>query len=335
MYLNQCSLCKHANPATARFCNGCGVGLVCACLHCGVISDAGSRACRSCGAILPDSDALPAALPEASEPQPISTRPLKSALFDPMAPPDVAVADRSESAESVELTLNLRRIDTPPLLPAHDAVPATELIRSDPDAFVPPPIAQAPRLPEPLVGASINPIGNGRRDRPAAPASGTNKKSVRRAWVRRARLANMASAVHSARTTIDVLVLDEEAGARRQLCSLLEAFGFCPVPAQSLAEAAELAATRPFAAAFLDIVLDGTHHGAGLDLCQRVKDVSEAACGRAAAVIVTSGHVKAVDRVRASLAGGDAFLVKPLGRGDVARALDACEVALPSDARRG
>ena len=40
-------------------------------------------------------------------------------------------------------------------------------------------------------------------------------------------------------------------------------------------------------------------------------------------------------RVRASMAGADQFLVNPASRGDVARALDACGVDLPSDPRRG
>jgi hypothetical protein len=40
------------------------------------------------------------------------------------------------------------------------------------------------------------------------------------------------------------------------------------------------------------------------------------------------------DRVRATLVGADEFLVKPLQRGHIARALEACGVALPSDPRR-
>jgi hypothetical protein len=37
--------------------------------------------------------------------------------------------------------------------------------------------------------------------------------------------------------------------------------------------------------------------------------------------------------VRAALAGIDAPLIKPVTRGDVARALEDCDVLLPSDAR--
>jgi hypothetical protein len=40
------------------------------------------------------------------------------------------------------------------------------------------------------------------------------------------------------------------------------------------------------------------------------------------------------DRVRAALAGISSPLIKPVTRGEVARALEACDVVLPADARR-
>jgi CheY-like chemotaxis protein len=50
--------------------------------------------------------------------------------------------------------------------------------------------------------------------------------------------------------------------------------------------------------------------------------------------MLVSGDAQPADQVRARLAGGDAFLAKPLSRGSVARALEASGVPLPADARR-
>jgi CheY-like chemotaxis protein len=52
------------------------------------------------------------------------------------------------------------------------------------------------------------------------------------------------------------------------------------------------------------------------------------------ALIVVTGSPRPVERVRAELAGCDAFLLKPVSRGAVAQALEACGVALPIDSRR-
>ena len=51
-------------------------------------------------------------------------------------------------------------------------------------------------------------------------------------------------------------------------------------------------------------------------------------------LIVVTGSARPLERVRAELAGCDAFLHKPVSRGAVAQALEACGVALPIDARR-
>ncbi|MFY9510123.1 MAG: hypothetical protein WAQ05_04020, partial [Rubrivivax sp.] len=51
--------------------------------------------------------------------------------------------------------------------------------------------------------------------------------------------------------------------------------------------------------------------------------------------VLTSAPLSPVQRVRASLAGFDEVLAKPVSRGNVARVLDARGIVLPSDARRG
>lgn len=166
---------------------------------------------------------------------------------------------------------------------------------------------------------------------PAAPppARPSAKDSMRRA-VRRAR---RAAAGDSTYTLTDVLVLDRDEAARDHLSALLRAFGFTVHPAATNAQAAVLLGIHQLAAAFLDIVLDDSDGGEGVALCRLARKPSQADVHWTQALVVVSGQVKSTDPVRARLAGADVHLVKPLSRGDVARALEACGVALPADAR--
>jgi CheY-like chemotaxis protein len=150
------------------------------------------------------------------------------------------------------------------------------------------------------------------------------KAQVRRA-VRRAQRAGAAAAT----LIIDALVLDADAADRAALSALLERFGFVVHAAANMAQATELLAQHSYAAAFLEVVFDGSDSGAGVELCRRVKE-TEAAL----ALIVVTGRLDPSDHVRARLAGADVHLTKPLGRGDVARSLEGCGVGLPADARR-
>jgi hypothetical protein len=54
----------------------------------------------------------------------------------------------------------------------------------------------------------------------------------------------------------------------------------------------------------------------------------------APAVLTVTAKLQPASRVRAALFGISSPLIKPVTRGDVARALEACDVILPSDARR-
>jgi predicted amidophosphoribosyltransferase len=52
----RCSSCGHENPTEARFCEGCGAGLVPAkrrCTSCGTVNSQDARFCIGCGATLP------------------------------------------------------------------------------------------------------------------------------------------------------------------------------------------------------------------------------------------------------------------------------------------
>jgi len=163
---------------------------------------------------------------------------------------------------------------------------------------------------------------------PAAPAEVdpriNTKAQVRRA-VRRAQRAGAAAATQ----VIDVLVLDSDDTDRAALSALLERFGFVVHACSEVAQAVELLAPRGYAAAFLEIAFDSRDHGAGVELCRRIKETEAAP-----ALIVVSGRLDPSGQVRARLAGADVNLTKPLSRGDVARSLEGCGVGLPADARR-
>ena len=169
---------------------------------------------------------------------------------------------------------------------------------------------------------------------PRASGAGNDAHAQAKAAARRARLAALATMGESSPIPPDVLVLDPGDTARNHLCALLEQFGFCAYPARNSSQALWLVETRRFRAAFLDIALDGSDGGAGNELCRRVKMDARHVPGSATALFIVSSQAQPVDRVRAALAGSDAFLVKPLARGDVAGALESCAVAMPADARR-
>ena len=154
-----------------------------------------------------------------------------------------------------------------------------------------------------------------------------------RAAARRARREINSLDAAAADSAHPVLVLDELDGDREQLCGLLILFGFQPWSTQNPAEATQHLEQRTFEAAFLALTLDDSGASAGAALCQRIKE-AETTGSAHTAVVVVSGTAQQADRVRAMLAGGDAVLSKPLGRGDVARALETCNVRLPADPRR-
>lgn len=163
----------------------------------------------------------------------------------------------------------------------------------------------------------------------ATDASLTAKALAKQA-ARRARLTQDAVDA-AAPVPRDVLVLEEDDGARRRLCELLGGFGFEVHAVETLDQADALLKTRPFAAAFLDLVLEGAEEGAGLELCYRIK---QGGPGGPTAVVVLAAQERPADRVRAALARSDVYLPGPISRGDVARALESCGVRLPADARR-
>ena len=163
---------------------------------------------------------------------------------------------------------------------------------------------------------------------PTGPGPGAAAKAAARAKARRARLANDDRRL--AEPLREALVLDADAPTNRWLCTLLGRFGFIPYAVASIAQAEAQLALRPFAAIFLDIPLNGT----GVALLHRIRALPAPWPHAGPAVLMVAEQLDPTDRVRAVLAGLAEPLIKPLGRGDVARALEGAGVVLPTDARR-
>ena len=233
------------------------------------------------------------------------------------------------------LPLTLREFEAPPA-PSDDDVATADplpsgLIQSDPQS--PPPYLS----PEAPVATAAPPPR--RIAAPAAapgskpPVAKAATKALRRAQVRRSLQANKVQP-EAAAAPADVLVLESEDAAREQMCALLEAFGFRTHPVQSTMQAVRMLAAKRYAVAFLNIIFDGSAAPASHDLCSRVKAPPTHASDTVCALIIVTGSARPLERVRAELAGCDAFLLKPVSRGSVAQALETCGVSLPIDARR-
>jgi CheY-like chemotaxis protein len=165
---------------------------------------------------------------------------------------------------------------------------------------------------------------------PTATDRRATKAAAKRAS-RRARLAQ--SAADAADTPHDVLLLDASPEPVA-LGLLLEMFGFRVQRVGSIAAAMSLLERTPLAAAFIDADAQDATGFDGLHLCHRIKHRLVPLARAVPAVMLMSTHDSAAERVRASLAGCDAFLTLPVTRGDAARALESCKIALPSDPRR-
>ena len=109
----------------------------------------------------------------------------------------------------------------------------------------------------------------------------------------------------------DVLVVDDSRIALRFLQVRLQGLGYSVHVAASAAQAMERLAAQPYALVFLDISL-GESQADGLALCQHIKQRAAQPGSTAPAVVLIAGHGSSADRVRAQLAGSDAYLAKPL-----------------------
>jgi CheY-like chemotaxis protein len=131
--------------------------------------------------------------------------------------------------------------------------------------------------------------------------------------------------VGSAAPAIRVLVADDARVMRMLLRTWLERLGFAVVEAASGTEAIAALQRESVDAAFLDIHMPGV---TGLQVLDQVRN--DARLKSLPVVIITTlGH--STDVERGLNIGATAYLTKPLGYGDLLRAIDT---ALPGRSRR-
>jgi two-component system KDP operon response regulator KdpE len=111
-----------------------------------------------------------------------------------------------------------------------------------------------------------------------------------------------------------VLVVDDEPQIVRALKVVLREAGFEAVPAESVAEALDLAAVRPPEAAIVDLVLPD---GDGIELTSTLRKWSEMP------ILVLSAVGEEEQKVRALEAGADDYITKPFGTRELVARLNA------------
>ncbi len=224
------------------------------------------------------------------------------------------------------------RAENPAQMPSRFDLRAAPFERRPRRAYPP---AEAPvSRPKPPPGPSGSPApAASERPAPAAARRADDlnaAKAAARAKARRARFAQ--SSADGAAPLRDVLVLGDDGAASARLCGLLDRFGFAPVALTTLRQAAQLLHNRPpvWAAVFLDVPLDD----AGVALLRELRALPRPEAQPPLALWLVADRVEPAHRVRIALAGLPEPLLKPLERGDVARALERSGVPFPADARR-
>ncbi len=111
-----------------------------------------------------------------------------------------------------------------------------------------------------------------------------------------------------------VLVVDDEPQIVRALKVVLREAGFEAVPAETAAEALDLAAVRPPEAAIIDLVLPDLD---GIEVTRRLREWSEMP------ILVLSAVGEEEQKVRALEAGADDYITKPFGTRELVARLQA------------
>jgi two-component system, OmpR family, KDP operon response regulator KdpE len=120
-----------------------------------------------------------------------------------------------------------------------------------------------------------------------------------------------------------VLVVDDEPQIVRALKVVLREAGFEAVPAETAAQALDLAAVNPPDAAIVDLVLPD---GDGVEVTRTLREWSEVP------ILVLSAVGEEEQKVRALEAGADDYITKPFGARElVARLQAALRRAAPAD----
>ncbi|RVU49606.1 response regulator [Rubrivivax rivuli] len=131
-----------------------------------------------------------------------------------------------------------------------------------------------------------------------------------------------------------VLLVDDSAIALRFMETRLARWQLQIDHASTSQAAAALLAQHSYEVVFLDVELGEASELDGHTLCQRIKHTPAL---MSTMVIIVSAHHSELDRVRAALAGCDAFLAKPLDLPELQRLLDrqGLPLAQPSAADAG
>jgi hypothetical protein len=229
----------------------------------------------------------------------VKKRPASGAANDADAP------SGARADEPAPFVLNLLDVEVP-LAPASSEVPIDDgLVRSDAE------VRPVPWLGDP-------------------EAERAEQKASRRAQVRRERQRDTEPEALASDAPA-ILVFCAQDGASGPLCALLHAFGFSVTTMRDLPT---LPAPWPFVAVFVDVTQGALPAADAIDLCNQVRESSRLPGERRPALVLVAEQLSSTDRVRAGLAGCNEVIVGSISRGDVAGALEARGITLPSDARR-
>lgn len=331
--MSHCPACARVNTDRALACEACGTPLVMRCPACDTINVRTRVRCHHCAAML-DPSVLPQSVPPEEPASPPAVVPTLAdadddvpvgwvlGLREEALPAAGGPAVRHVVGVGAATASEWPELDTlpavvPPVPPAFDT-PGWNAVQ------VPPYVAADADAP---VGVPPTPTAP-----PPAPENLAERKARRRAAVRAAQLRarGLAPATLAAGPTAwDVLVLEADPRARAELCQTLVLFGFRPHVAVSAAEAAGLCRRQAHVAAFLGLGSDCDAEDTEA-LCRSLHDAPR---GRPVALIAMGDPRRHADRIRMQLAGADRVLARPVGRGDIARALDDCGLRLPRDPR--
>ena len=122
-----------------------------------------------------------------------------------------------------------------------------------------------------------------------------------------------------------ILVVDDSDIALRFMASNLQRFGFQVHLARSGAEAIERVARRHFEFVFLDVMMEGLD---GFHTCKSIKRSTYPDNRPPPTVVMLTSRGTAVDRLRGTMAGADAYLTKPLQEAELLKVVGDREVAL-------
>ena len=293
------------------------------CPACRCLNAPQAERCEACGAELGAWDTLP--------PPVVTFTKIEAggALWLDDVRPPVAAQGPVDDPIDASISLTLREIESAPVPAAVSEPPADQLSIAGAD-MLPASGVDAPASGAPASATALDST----LDTPP-PADDTalraERKAAKRAQVRRARLRGAAAANEPSPEPPEVLVLAVDDASREHLCALLRAFGF---GVHAVATQALQTASRPIVAVFVDIAIDLSGGGDGIDMCQQIRDADRRRSSQAPLLVLVAGRLRTVDQVRANLAGCDDILVKPVTRGSVASVLDARGITLPSDARQ-